>query len=415
MNLRIILFSFILLFAIFFSCKTVPQKDSASESITWKKGYLDIHHIHAGRGNAAFMIFPDGTTLLYDAGDAKQREKYPYYPIYPNDSKTPAEWIANYIKQLAPNKKIDYAVISHFDPDHFGHIDTNDAYAKNGQYQLSGITEVGDLISIGTLIDRGFPDYDYPVDLKNYFARKDSTFCNYLKFLEWQQKNNGLKVEQLQAGVNNQITLRYDQNQYPEFNILNIKSNQKIWTGEEDITYDYQFAPPLLEHAPDKFSENALSIVLKINYGNFDYYIGGDLPGFFGKHDFDIETPIAKLVGEVDALTLNHHGYKDATNGTFLHLLRPQAVVHQAIHDPHFQEGIMSRMNERNLAAYSVWMSEAIEEKHADLVNSVYKSKRGHVLIRVYPDGAFFKIIILENEVEKLVVKKIFPKQKTRD
>ena len=36
----------------------------------WTPGTLDIHQIVTGRGNAAFMMFPDGTTLLLDAGDA---------------------------------------------------------------------------------------------------------------------------------------------------------------------------------------------------------------------------------------------------------------------------------------------------------------------------------------------------------
>src|SRR3982751_5189516 len=35
----------------------------------WQKGYLDLHHINTGRGNAAFYIFPDGTTMLLDAGE----------------------------------------------------------------------------------------------------------------------------------------------------------------------------------------------------------------------------------------------------------------------------------------------------------------------------------------------------------
>jgi hypothetical protein len=34
----------------------------------WREGYLDIHHISTGSGNATFMVFPDGTTLLFDAG-----------------------------------------------------------------------------------------------------------------------------------------------------------------------------------------------------------------------------------------------------------------------------------------------------------------------------------------------------------
>jgi len=34
----------------------------------WTPGTMDIHHINTGRGDAAFMIFPDGTTLIFDAG-----------------------------------------------------------------------------------------------------------------------------------------------------------------------------------------------------------------------------------------------------------------------------------------------------------------------------------------------------------
>ncbi|RPI20839.1 MAG: hypothetical protein EHM61_26170, partial [Acidobacteria bacterium] len=33
----------------------------------WTEGTLDIHQINTGRGNAAFFVFPDGTTLLVDA------------------------------------------------------------------------------------------------------------------------------------------------------------------------------------------------------------------------------------------------------------------------------------------------------------------------------------------------------------
>jgi len=35
----------------------------------WTPGTLDIHQINTGRGNSALLIFPDGTSLLLDAGD----------------------------------------------------------------------------------------------------------------------------------------------------------------------------------------------------------------------------------------------------------------------------------------------------------------------------------------------------------
>ena len=93
----------------------------------WTPGTLDIHQIVTGRGNAAFMVFPDGTTLLLDAGDAGDTE---YDRLHaddadqrPNASRTPAQWVARYIRQMAgSDARLDYAVITHFHPDHMGII-----------------------------------------------------------------------------------------------------------------------------------------------------------------------------------------------------------------------------------------------------------------------------------------------------
>ncbi len=93
----------------------------------WAAGTLDIHQIVAGRGNAAFMMFPDGTTLLLDAGDAGDTE---YDRLHsgdadqrPDSSRTPAQWIARYIRHMAgSDARLDYAVITHFHPDHMGII-----------------------------------------------------------------------------------------------------------------------------------------------------------------------------------------------------------------------------------------------------------------------------------------------------
>ena len=41
---------------------------------SWEPGYLDLHHINTGVGDAAFYVFPDGTTLLFDAGENMQQQ-----------------------------------------------------------------------------------------------------------------------------------------------------------------------------------------------------------------------------------------------------------------------------------------------------------------------------------------------------
>ena len=46
------------------------QLTSAQEYLPkWQEGYMDIHTIATGRGDATFIVMPDGTTLMIDAGD----------------------------------------------------------------------------------------------------------------------------------------------------------------------------------------------------------------------------------------------------------------------------------------------------------------------------------------------------------
>ena len=54
----------------------------------WQEGYLDIHTIATGRGDAALIVMPDGTTMMIDAGDnAKAKDTQ-----HPDASKMPGEW-----------------------------------------------------------------------------------------------------------------------------------------------------------------------------------------------------------------------------------------------------------------------------------------------------------------------------------
>ena len=66
----------------------------------WKEGYLELHHINTGRGSSAYYIFPDGTTMLVDAGEMNpERAKPPRTSaILPDSSKRAYEWIVHYIR-----------------------------------------------------------------------------------------------------------------------------------------------------------------------------------------------------------------------------------------------------------------------------------------------------------------------------
>ena len=75
----------------------------------WQEGYLDIHSINGGRGEAFYYIFPDGTTMLCDAAGAPPTEKYTYsgssqgIPSKPSVNYNSGAVIVEYIKHFAPS------------------------------------------------------------------------------------------------------------------------------------------------------------------------------------------------------------------------------------------------------------------------------------------------------------------------
>ncbi|MEM3432476.1 MAG: MBL fold metallo-hydrolase [Candidatus Bilamarchaeaceae archaeon] len=61
---------------------------------------LSVHFINVGEGLSVLVKFPDGKTMLYDAGPYSERQT-----------------VVNYIKNQGV-KKIDFLVFSHPDADH---------------------------------------------------------------------------------------------------------------------------------------------------------------------------------------------------------------------------------------------------------------------------------------------------------
>src|SRR5215213_6007618 len=146
---KIILFFFIH-FPVFISY-TGAQEFIVGRSLPpWKEGYLDLHHINTGRGSAAYYIFPDGTTLLVDAGEMSPASERVHSPrnavIRPDSTRKAYEWIVHYIQKVSPQKKpeLDYALITHFHDDHFGSWYPAAPPASSGKYVLTGITGVAE-------------------------------------------------------------------------------------------------------------------------------------------------------------------------------------------------------------------------------------------------------------------------------
>jgi beta-lactamase superfamily II metal-dependent hydrolase len=374
----------------------------------WTPGTLDIHQISTGRGNSALLILPDGTSLLIDAGDGGALPPRGTSPR-PSSDRTPGEWIARYARHMLRHDSspaIDYGYLTHFHDDHMGSPGPNTKNARGG-YKLSGITEVAEHIPIRKIIDRGWPSYDYPVALEN------ATVANYRKFLEWQRTEKGLQVERLQPGRNDQIVLRRNPNQYPTFEIRNIAANGDIWTGVTHTTR--QHFPPLEDLRPEERpTENMCSLAIRLSYGKFDYFSGGDMPG--ARYERapiwnDVETPVAQSVGPVDAAILNHHGNRDSQNAFFLSALRPQVFVISVWSSNHPGEDVLHRIYSTSIYpgqrdVFATNMMEANKLVIGALMDRL-KSSHGHVVLRVQPGGDSFRVIILDDSAENFHVKAV--------
>ena len=394
----------------------------------WKEGYLDLHHINTGRGSVAYYIFPDGTTMLVDAGEMNPLSERVRSPrnsvIRPDSTKRPYEWIAHYIKQVAPEYKknaLDYALITHFHDDHFGSWYQSAPVSSSGKYVLTGITGVGELITIRHLFDRGYPLYNYPVNLDDYISRqggRESVYYksiqNYHRFVE-RQEAMGMKPAMFKAGSRSQVVLQHKPKNFPGFYVQNVKANGLIWTGKDSTTLQH-FPPVDTANTKTWPDENTLSLALTIHYGSFTYYTGGDNPGnvFYGDAAWrDVETPIAKAVGDVDIATLDHHGNRDALNEFFVKTLKPRVWIGQSWSSDHPGHEVLVRLTtpylyegQRDLFATN--MLEANRIVIGPLIDRSYKSQQGHIVVRVSPGGQNYYIIILDDGRTNMPVKSVF-------
>jgi beta-lactamase superfamily II metal-dependent hydrolase len=408
----------------------VPQKGEPLPA--WQKGYLDLHHINTGRGNSAYYVFPDGTTMLFDAGEEDPLEPRTTSArnsaIHPDNSRKPYEWIASYIQQAAPAGRkpvLDYAVISHFHDDHYGSFYNGAPAATNGNYVLTGVPGVDQLVPISLLLDRGYPDYNIPYDMKgkayeekltqNASTKKYwLTTQNYYRFIEARTKQ-GMQVQQLAAGSRQQVILKYQRSAFPDFYVQNIKSNGKLWSGKDSSTKEL-FPPTDINNPRSIPTENALSQVLTINYGPFKYYTGGDIPGNVSYGDaswMDVETPVSAVIGQVDVATLDHHGNRDAVNENMVKTFRPRVWIEQVWSSDHPGQEVLIRLTTPFLYAgprdlFATNMLQPNKDVIGTLIDRSYKSMQGHILVRVLPGGKTYYVIILDDTVKELKVKDVF-------
>lgn len=387
----------------------------------WTEGELDIHSISTGRGESNLYIMPDGTTLLVDAPGVlvtdeifKSKGDEGATPARPSWSISSGSVVARYVKTFAPHGKIDYWLNSHFDTDHMGNYPpdyptNNSLCTKNseGNFWVNGIAEIGTILPIGKIIDRG---YKKPVDRSG-----ETRMADYIRFVNWSAKSKGTVYEEARPGSKSQIAMLYNPEKYSGFNIRILCAAGVYWTGSGENTTSY-LPVSNAELQDAKPAENIYSVAFMLTYGNFNLFSGGDLQ-YNGRSSYawkDSEKPLIPIVRKVEVMKACHHATAYTNSAELLAVLKPDMVWVNPWRTPHPNAETVNRFLKAN--PQTVLLSTNVDPGHKTELGGLaekFSSWNGHIVIRVRGYGSF-RVYILDDNDENHKITRILGPYKSK-
>jgi hypothetical protein len=196
--------------------------------------------------------------------------------------------------------------------------------------------------------------------------------------------------------------------------------NGEAWTGEGAVVR-------ARVGANEKYDENTYSAALRLRYGRFKYYTGGDLPGSptdEGPLARDMESAIAWVTGPVDVAVLNHHGNSDGSNAFFLSVLRPRVYVANVWAARQVDPETLARLRSERIysgprdifATNGMWdgradhikqiFGESVGLRHLEELKSL-AADQGHIVVRVASGGMSYRVFVLADSDETMRITSI--------
>lgn len=373
------------------STSVAGRRETGRKMPAWKPGMLDIHAISAGRGECYFLIFPDGTSMLVDAGELfTGSKKYRSVAPRPSADVRPVEVYASYIRDVLPEvcrDSIDYALLTHFHADHLGQRDSSGFMALYGH------------IPYRHIVNRAVPDSA---------SRLGDSTASYERYTAWL---DGKPSECFELGSDSQFKMRHGGiRNGTSFGVLNVCVNGCVWKDPDaDSDVPATALKPRNYYPDGGMRENGASCGFLLHYGPFEYLSCGDA-GNNGR----VEIPVARAIGQpITAMKAHHHLSWHTMTPEMLSILHPKVVVSESFYSHQPDEPTLKNVLNSGADVFLTGVCDSSLENFPETFSRV-KDYRGHIVIRVYRGGRRFRVYKLDDTDFSRRVLSVHPYRCTR-